>query len=105
MSLGRGSVSPGTRLIVETAVVSQGAGKLDGTVTGTWGRTILLRSGTRCPRGTCIAVSIRSCVGFQYASALKTSQYRPRSFVLFCSDKPLLRTLSFCALVWAMTEA
>ncbi|KAK7997578.1 hypothetical protein PG989_005618 [Apiospora arundinis] len=49
----------------------------------------------------CIADSIRSCVGFQYASAPKTLQYRPMA-CLFCSDKPLLRTLSFCLLTWAL---
>ena len=60
VSLGRGSVSHGTRLIVETAAVSNRAeytrwnGKWD------WGRTILLRSGTRCPRGTCIATLLRA---------------------------------------------
>ena len=104
MSLDRGEVSHGRQLIGETATVSNGVGSLDGTVAGGWGQTILFRSGTRCPRGMCIAVFHRSCVGFQYASALKTSQYRPMFCVLFCSDKPLLRTLSFCLLVWAMAE-
>ena len=62
--LDRGSVSHGRRLIDEIVVVSNGVGKLDGIVTATWGQAILFRSSTRCPRRTCIAVSIRSYIGF-----------------------------------------
>jgi hypothetical protein len=73
--LGRGSVSRGRRLIDGTVTVGNGVGKLDGTyVTQTGHRKFCSGSGTCCPRGMCIAVSIRSCAGFQHASALKTSQ-------------------------------
>lgn len=70
MSLGRGEVSLGMRLIGETAAVRNGVGSFYADDSCGWGQTILFRSSTHCPRGTFIVISHRLCVSFQYPSQL-----------------------------------